>query len=118
LETEVGMIPSGSILSGSEFVGQAVAGGNWTLCYTWNTVVFSRVQLTNTVPMNGSSIKLEVVRDMNDEVVSPVSDDGWTGNGAVESKSETRVSIWRNCSVFNRQPVLLSLLDSIRVMIC
>jgi hypothetical protein len=61
--------------------------------------------------MNGSSIKLEVVRDVNDEVVSPISDDSWSGNSAVESKGKAGVSIWRDCSVFNRQPILLSLLD-------
>ena len=60
--------------------------------------------------MNRGSIVLQVVGDMNDEVVAPVSDDSWTRNGAVKGQGLALISIRRKGYIFNRKPVLCVLL--------
>ena len=44
---------------------------------------------------------LEVVRDMNDEIVSPVGDDGRTWDGAIEGQRLALVSIGGKSGILN-----------------
>ena len=57
------------------------------------------IQLSHTMPVNGGTIVFQVVGDVNDKGISPVSNERWTGNGAVESHGVTLISIWRQCCV-------------------
>jgi hypothetical protein len=58
------------------------------------------------MPMNGSAVEFQVIGHVDNEVVSPVCDDSWTWNCAIESKGETRISIRGHSGVLHREPVL------------
>lgn len=59
----------------------------------------------------------KIVGDVDDKIVSPVGDDGWARNCAVEGQCLACVSVWRECCVFNREPVfyLRSVMESKRI---
>lgn len=84
-----------------ELVGEGLAGGDRTLGNTRNTIVLSVVQLTNPVPVDRCSVDLHVVGHMNDQIVSPVSDDCWAWRSAIECQNITLVSIWCSGYILN-----------------
>jgi hypothetical protein len=57
--------------------------------------------------VNRSAIMLQVVRNMNDQVVTPISDYSWAGNSkiTIESQLISFISIRRKCCVFNGEPI-------------
>lgn len=84
LSCEMGMVPSRTVLSCLELVGVGLARCDWALSNTWNSVHFCVVKLTDSMPVNRCAVNCEVIGNVNDEVVSPVSDDGWARSSAIE----------------------------------
>ena len=60
---------------------------------SWNAIVLDVVELTDTMPVYGCSIVFKVVGDVDHEIVTPVGDDGWTWDGAIECEYKSFVSV-------------------------
>lgn len=80
LDEVVGVIPRRTILSCLPRVGAGLTWGKSALCHTRNTVVGIGAQLTDTVPMDGSTVVTHVVGNINDNVVTPVALNCWSWN--------------------------------------
>lgn len=59
------------------------------------------------MPMDRSSIALHVVGDVDDEIITPVSDDGWAWDGTIECHAGgSLVSVWAAIMLFGGEPYL------------
>jgi hypothetical protein len=74
---------------------------NRALGDSWHTIILDVVQLTDTMPVDGSAIVFEVVCDMNHEVITPIGDDSWAWDGAIECEDKTFISIGGKSGIFN-----------------
>ena len=66
LKTEMAMIPGDTILSCPPCVCSRLSGRNWTLCNTRYAVIPVAVQLSDTVPVYGSTIVVDEIVDNSD----------------------------------------------------
>ena len=58
-----------------------------------DAIVLDVVELVHAMPVYGCPIVFKVVSDVDDEVVTPVGDDGWTWDGAIECEYKSFVSV-------------------------
>ena len=76
LDQVMRVIPRGTILSSLPRVCAGLTWGKSALCNTWNTVVGVCAQLTDTVPMDSSTVVAHVISDFDNNIVTPVALDG------------------------------------------
>lgn len=72
LQREMAVIPGGAVLGGLELVRLRATRRDGALSDTRHTVRVGAVELPHAVPMDSSTVGLEVVGDVNLEVVTPV----------------------------------------------
>ena len=79
----------------------------WNMAiFTWNSVVLSVVQLSDTMPVNSCSVASELVRDVDDNIITPVCRNLRSRDGTIEVKSRTGNSISTESCVLDDQPIL------------
>ena len=100
LKSIMRVVPSGSVLRGGESVSHGLAGSNWTLGDTRNSIILRVIQLTHAVEMGRGSVFSHVVGYMHHEGVSPVCDQSWAWDCPVVGKGEAGESVWCNGDVF------------------
>jgi len=93
LQTEVAVVPRRAILRGPEFICHAFTRGDGALSDSWNSVGQQRVELSHAMPMDSGSVADHVVGDVDFDRVTPVGDDGWTGDRSVECHACSAVAI-------------------------
>lgn len=74
--------------------------------FTWNSVVLSVIQLSDTMPVNRCSVTSEFIRDVDDNIITPVSRNLRSWDGTIEVKSRSRNSISTESCVLDNQPIL------------
>jgi hypothetical protein len=90
--------------------------------YSWNSIVLSIVELSQSVPMNGCTCEQSVrilyitresnticrqfVGNMDDQMVSPICDNGWARYSAIKAQDMTADSIRSHSRVGDSEPVL------------
>jgi len=62
-----------TVLPQPEFIRESVTVWDWTLGDAIHAVHLSGIELTNAVPVNGCAILFHVVRDVDDNLISPAS---------------------------------------------
>lgn len=72
LQGEVAVVPGRAVLGDSEVVGLGGTRGDGALSDTWHTIVLTAVELSQTVPVDGSAVGQEVVGDVDFKIVTPV----------------------------------------------
>jgi hypothetical protein len=100
LSEHVRVVPASSILAGLEGVGTSLTGSDSALSDTWNTVLIVGTLMDHTVPMDGSSVVLHLVRDGDLDGITPIAFQKRTWNLPVDGKSkawDTVVVLGRVC---------------------
>jgi len=88
-------------------VGIGLVGGDRTLSDSVYSVHLVRAKLTDAVPMNGSTQIGDLVRDVDDQVVSPTHLELWARVSAVDNLSQSfDIAIRCNSLKVNLEPVL------------
>ena len=87
LSNEMAVIPRGTIGGSNPLVHTGVTWCETALGDTWNTVLVVGADLTNTVPMDGSSVVSQRVVDSYLDGITPVADNGRAWYLAVDGKS-------------------------------
>lgn len=90
--------PSGTIQLGTELVGERFARSDGALSHTRNTVVVRSAGLEEAVPVHRSPLG-QVVRDGNNNLVTPVGFNEWSRKLAVDEEHWNSYTIWRECCV-------------------
>jgi hypothetical protein len=106
LKSKMRMVPSGSVLRGGEGVSHGLAGSNWALGDTRNSIILGVVQLTHAMEMGRGSVFSHVVSYMDHEGISPVCDQSWAWDCPVVGKDEAGKSVWSHGDIFYSEPVL------------
>ena len=89
LDEVMGVIPRRTVLSCLPRIGTSLTWGKSALGDTWNTVVGVGAQLTDTVPMDSSTVVSHAVGNINDNVVTPIALNRWTWDLTIHSKART-----------------------------
>lgn len=106
------VVPRCAELGGQKGVGLSLSRSKRTFGDTVNTIRATAVQLTNTMPMDASSVVLHVVRYSDTECVTPVGSDDWTWILAIDKKTLLRVAAIRVAGcVCDSQAVLCDVLE-------
>lgn len=106
LQTEVAVVPACPILSDLEPISHRLPDRNGALSDAWNSVVDVATRLAKTMPVDGGTVRLEVVGNMDDKAVTPVGNYRGAWNRPVDRLTLSSVPVWRTRSFFYRQPVL------------
>lgn len=126
LQSKVAVVPGRAVLGDGEIVGLGGTRGDGALSNARHTIIVAAVELSQTVPVNGSAVGQEVVGDVNLEIVTPVGLHSGTisyldelvieviyaymklraGNGSVEGHASPLVSIRGTVNGVKGQPVL------------
>jgi len=100
LERIVAMIPGMSILGSSEVVCVSLTSGDRALRYAIYSIGLIRVELTDTVPVDGAPVSREKVGHVNGDVVTPASFNQRAGVSAIDHFPRSlEVSIRRDSCV-------------------
>lgn len=106
LSGEVRVVPRGSELSDLEVVCPGITRSEGTFSNTVDTIVASAVVLPHTVPVDGSTVVLHGVLDIDRHHVTPVGLDGWGRVLAVDQKAQARtIAVWVASGVGDLQVV-------------
>lgn len=72
LKGHVRVVPSAAILADLELIGLHLTWSQRTLSNTRNTILCNSVELTNAMPVDGSTVVSQIVCDVNLQGVTPV----------------------------------------------
>ena len=101
------MVPTVAILQSLKFVGVSATSSNGALCHAIHAIGFICMELSEAMPMNGGTISLDVIGDMDGDVVAPAGFDQWAGIRAIHDFAfGLKISIWRYCFVRDIKPEL------------
>lgn len=108
LEGEVGVVPGGPVLGGPPGVGHGVVGRQRALGDGADTIGLVGVVLANAVEVNAGTVVggSQGVGDVNGDSVTPVSEQGGTGDRAVDGHGRAGDTIGRDGDVGELEPVL------------
>lgn len=68
----MGVVPSAAILADLELIGLHLTRGRRTLSNTRDTILCDSVELTDAMPMDGSTVVDQIICDMDLQGVTPV----------------------------------------------
>ena len=107
LATNAGIyIPGVAILHGLEIVRVSLIGSDGTLSHTIDPVSLVCMELAYAVPVNGSSIGLKTISDMDSDIVTPASFNQRPWKSIVEdSCAKLVVTVRRDCIIGDLEPI-------------
>ena len=100
------VIPACAVLRDLVSVGQRLSWGDWALRNTRDSIVLNTVELAHTVPVDRGTVRWQVIRYVDDKVITPVGDDRRTRHGPIERHAGAFVSILVADTFLRRQPYL------------
>lgn len=111
------MVPASSVLRNSELVGETVAGGNWALSDSVDSVKFKGLVLSSAVEVKGCTVVLQMVLHSDFKPISPAGFDVRTRILLVESLTAA-ASTHTICidGVIGCVEMILTLLDGIALI--